>query len=307
MDILNVNQITFMGVNLALIGTVALMLIMVTMGLTLDLNQFRRSFKQPKAIVVGLVAQLVLLPTVAFILVTLFEPALPVAIGLIILACCPSGATSNFFTHLARGSVATSICLTTLSGLVVIFTIPLIINFALDKLLEDEQQRIFLPVIPSMLRIFVLIVLPVIVGMVFRYLWPRLSALIEPWATRFSFVTILFTMALVLKHVAPVLPELIIEAGAITLLLNATMMGVGFAVALWLRLEEKNARCICIEIGVQNYILSVVIAIDMLNNPTFAIAPIIYLFVMYITVFSFIGYCRFFRDRSSALTPGSTG
>jgi BASS family bile acid:Na+ symporter len=242
-----------------------------------------------------LFAQLLVLPCAAFSLVYLFEPAQYIAIGLIILSCCPGGATSNFFTLLAKGNVATSICLTLLSGIVSVFSIPWIVNFALDIYLETDDS-IFLPVGESMLRIFILIVLPVMIGMGLKHkLKDSVVHRIEPIATKLSFALVVMTMAIVLFHIWELIPALIKDAGLITLLLNLVMMAFGFVAALALQLDERNTRCVVIEIGVQNYLLSVIIALGMLNQPLFAVVPLLYLFIMYITVFSFIGFCRVFR------------
>jgi len=254
------------GVDLSQVGSIALMLIMVTMGFTLKLADFKRLLLAPKPVIIGLIAQLVLLPAMAFALVTIFQPPLPIAIGVIILACCP-----------------------------VIFTIPLLVNLAI-ALFGEPGPKVFLPVVTSMMRIFMLILAPVIVGMAFRHWKPILAESIEPYATKVSFSVIILLMLAVLWHLKPILGDIIASAGLITLALNISMMALGFALALIFKLEERDARSICVEVGVQNYLLSVIIAIGLLQNPSFAVVPIVYLFTMYLTVFSFIAYCRYVRD-----------
>lgn len=294
--IIDVTQITMFGVNLAVIGALALFIIMVTTGLTLKIGDFNPVLRTPKAVYLGLFFQLLVLPSAAFSLVYIFEPAQYIAIGLIILSCCPGGATSNFFTLLAKGNVATSICLTLLSGIATVFSIPWIVNLALDMYLE-AGTAIFLPIGESMLRIFILIVLPVMIGMGVRHkVKDSLINRIEPVATKLSFSLVVFTMAIVLYHVWELIPAFIRDAGLITLSLNLSMMVLGFVAALTMRLDERNMRCMVIEIGVQNYLLSVVIALSMLQEPLFAVVPLLYLFIMYITVFAFIGFCRVFRQ-----------
>ena len=293
--------VDFMGINVSTLGTVALIVIMTTMGLGLQLTNFRRVTAQPLAVWTGILGQLVLLPLLAFILVWLFAPPLPIAMGLIILACCPGGATSNFFTFLARGDVALSIVLTAISGVVVVFSAPLLIELAL-RLFAGEAAEIHLPVIASMLRIFALVVLPVILGMSLRRMAPALADRVHPWATRLSFAVIVFTMVVLLGYIAPSFPQMLTLALPITATLNVVMMLVGFGLARALLLSENYSRCISIEIGIQNYTLSVVIALALLKRPDFAIVPIVYLFTMYVSVFSFIAWCRFWRDRSRAAT-----
>ncbi len=288
--------VTVWGVNISDVGMIALVVIMVTMGLTLDPDQFRRVITRPKALSVGLAAQLLVLPAVAFGLVFLFAPVLPVAIGLIILAACPSGATSNFFSYLARGDVALSVVLTAISGVIVTFTLPLLVNLGL-YLFAGTTQDIHLPVVPAMIRIFELIVLPVVAGMAIRRWRPSLAAAIEPAATRLSFAIILFTMAVLFAYVAEHFLAMLGASWKVTVTLNVVMMAFGFLAALGMGVSEARSRTISIEIGVQNYLLSVVVAISLLGRPDFAIVPIVYLFTMYVAVFSFILYCRLVRDR----------
>lgn len=294
-ELLNVDDIVIWGLDLSVVGTVALVFIMVSMGFTLTTGDFRRVFVQPKAIIVGLTAQLILLPMAAFALVYALQPPLPVAIGIIILSCCPSGATSNFFSYLAAGNVAISVSLTALSGTIVLFTIPLLVNLGIHLFSTDSDATVYLPVIESMLRIFAMIVVPVGTGMLIRAWKPTFTMAIERYTTVASFATIVFTMAAILVHIQPILPEMLEMAGLITVVLNVTMMTLGFLLAKIYSLSEKDTRSVCIEVGVQNYLLSVVIAIGLLKTPSYAIVPIVYLFVMYCSVFSFIAYCRFFR------------
>jgi len=299
-ELLNVSQITLWGVDLSQVGSIALMLIMVTMGFTLKIADFKRLLLAPKPIIIGLVAQLIFLPAMAFTLVSIFQPPLPITMGIIILACCPSGATSNFFTHLAGGNVAVSVSLTSISGVIVIFTIPLLVNLAI-ALFGEPGPKVFLPVVGSMVRIFMLILAPVMVGMAFRNWKPDFAEAIEPFATKVSFAVIILLMLAVLWHLKPILGDIIASAGWITLALNISMMTLGFVLALIFKLEERDARSICVEVGVQNYLLSVIIAIGLLQNPAFAVVPIVYLFTMYLTVFSFIVYCRYVRDAKIAI------
>lgn len=295
---LNLLGVEYFGINISDFGTGALMLIMVTMGLTLKIQDFTRIALIPRPALFGLLAQIVLLPLVAIGLVMVFQPPFPIAMGLIILSCCPGAATSNFFSYLARGDVALSITLTALSGLIVVFSLPLIVNGSLAWF-GEEGLNISLPIIPAMIQIFTLIVMPVIIGMGTRHLWPNLAKRLEPIATKLSFIAVLAALVGLLVHAWPVMPTLIASSWKVTVALNVIMMALGFAGARLLRVNEAQSRTISIEVGVQNYILSIVIAIGMLKRPDFGAVPILYLFVMYVTVFSFIAWCRLFRAKVS--------
>lgn len=288
-------SVTVFGVNVSTIGGLALVLIMLTMGLTLRPVDFARLLSHKRALAAGVIAQLVLLPAFAFLLVFIFNPSMSVAIGLILLACCPGGATSNFFTHLARGDVALSVTLTTISGVVVVFSLPFLVNLGLVWF-ADGPQPLRLPVLETMLRIFLLILLPVMIGMGIRWLAPKTAERIEPFSTKLCFAAILFTMAALMHHIWADIGMIIRETWHITLALNAGMMLLGFVGAKFLNVSEERSRCIAIETGVQNYILSVVLALTLLQRADFVAVPMMYLFTMYVTVISFIAYCRFVRD-----------
>ncbi|MEM8937257.1 MAG: bile acid:sodium symporter family protein [Pseudomonadota bacterium] len=299
---INLLGLEFLGMSMSDIAMYSLIVIMATMGLTLTPADFEKVYQAPKAVALGLTGQLIVLPAFAFLIVIILSPPPAVAIGLIILACCPGGATSNFFSFLARGDVALSIALTAISGFIVVFSIPIFVNVAISMFGENDPS-VRLPVVQSTVQIFMLVVAPVLAGMSVRRYFPKLALSIERYATKVSFAAVLFTMAVMLYAIWPILPSMLGEAGAPVLLLNATMMALGFGAARLLQTGERQSRSICIEIGVQNYVLSLVIAIALLKNPEFAVAPAVYLFTMYLSVFSFIAYCRFVRDK----TPIGTG
>jgi len=290
--VINLLNLTLGGFNVSDIATGALILMMTTMGLTLKLSDFSRIMTQPLPVITGLFIQLLALPAIAFLLIAIYEPAFPIAIGMIILACCPSAATSNFFTHIAKGDVALSVSMTAISGIIVVFTTPLFINLGFMNL-TGEGQTIYLPLLPSMLQIIKLIILPVALGMTFRHFASSLAQTIEPYATKLSFASILFVMCILFAEVYPSLGTIIELALAPVLTLNIVMMILGVTIAKLLKLNTQQARSICVEIGIQNYVLAVVIAIAILKQPEFAIAAIVYLFTMYVCVFAFIAYCRF--------------
>ncbi len=299
---LNLLETQVWGINISIVSTLVLIIIMATMGLKLKPKDFTEVFAQPKAVSLGLLFQLVLLPAMALGLVFLFEPGLAVAAGIIIISCCPGGAPSNFFSYLAKGNVALSISLTVLSGIIVVFSLPLLVNFGL-KMQTGEAAEISLPAIATMIRIFLLVIAPVLIGMAFAYRWPVIAEKIEPIITKMSFIILVFTVIILLNRVWPLLPEIIALSWPIVITLNVAMMIFSYLSAKTLKLSEENARTLCIETGVQNYLLAMVIALSILQKPEFIIAPILYLFTVYVTVFSFIAYCRSKPTLTSNIEP----
>ena len=145
----------------------SLIIIMLGMGLSLVIDDFKRIIVYPKAILVGLVNQLILLPLIGFAIAVIFPLAPEIAIGIMILAACPGGPTSNLIAHLAKGDTALSVTLTALSSFITILTIPFIVNFALEHFL-DQGQMIRLDVIDAIKNIFVIIIIPIVIGMLIR-------------------------------------------------------------------------------------------------------------------------------------------
>jgi bile acid:Na+ symporter, BASS family len=285
------------GLSIGVVGRYALLAIMFTMGLALRGADFLALTKQPKAVAVGIVGQVLLLPAVAFALVLIFQPAQHIAVGIILLACCPGAATSNFFSYIARGDIALSVVLTALSGLIVLVTLPLLVNAGL-VLVTGDSQPIRLPVMQTMREILQLLIIPVGAGMmVRRYASARFVDPLERIATRLSFTGLLLIVSLTFAGIWRQLPGLLLDYGPYALALCAGCMAIGFAVAAMLGLSEAQRRTISIEIGVQNFLLAVVLSTSVLRNTSYVVFPLVYVFVMYLVSFSFVAWCRLIRDR----------
>ena len=160
----------------AIILAVSLAIIMLGMGLSLVADDFKRIFTQPKAIIVGLINQIILLPVIAFILASLFPLQPEIAVGIMILAACPGGATSNLISHLAKADAALSVTLTAFSSFITILTIPFIVNFSLEQFL-DQSNIIKLDIVQTFLQILMIIIIPVSLGMIIRK-WENLFVLL---------------------------------------------------------------------------------------------------------------------------------
>lgn len=153
---------------------VSLIIIMLGMGLSLSSIDFKRVLLYPKAIFIGLINQLVVLPLVGFGIASLFALPPEIAIGIMILAACPGGPTSNLISHLAKGDLALSVSLTALSSLITILTIPFWVNFAMTHFMQ-QSQIIELNVLETIVQIFVIVVIPVALGMMIRRFWPAFA------------------------------------------------------------------------------------------------------------------------------------
>ncbi|NQU55066.1 MAG: bile acid:sodium symporter family protein [Bacteroidetes bacterium] len=260
----------------------SLIIIMLGMGLSLTLDDFKRVFVYPKAIFVGLANQIILLPLIGFALVSAFSSKPEIAIGIMILAACPGGPTSNLLSHLAKGDIALSVSLTAISSLITIITIPFIVNFALIRFLA-EGQMIQLNLLETIIQISVIIVVPIVIGMTIRRYKETFAMRMEkPVRKASAIVIILVILGVVFKEKDNLL-FYFQEAGIIALSLNAATMFVGYYSAKLFKIKNKQAISISIESGIQNGTLAITIAVVLLGNSTFSIAPMIYSLLMFFT------------------------
>lgn len=261
---------------------ISLIIIMLGMGLSLAKEDFTRILKSPKAILVGLLNQIILLPIVAFAITGMFPTNPEIAIGVMILAACPGGPTSNLIAHLAKGDTALSVSLTAISSILTIITIPFIVNFALTEFLT-EGNIIQLPISKTIAQTFVIVIIPVAIGMLIKSKNNAFAERMEkPVRTASGVVLALVIVGILIKEKANIIPYFQ-QAGIITLVLNLATMLIGYQTSKMFKLKTKQAISISIESGIQNGTMAIMIATVLLGNTAFAIAPAIYSFIMFFT------------------------
>lgn len=261
----------------------ALFIIMLGMGLGLTLGDFHRILIEPKAVLLGLVAQLVMLPIAGFVLALIFPLTPELAVGVMILVACPGGPTSNLLTYLARGNVALSITLTAMSSLITVFTIPLVVNLAMGIFL-GEATALKLPFLTTVIQIAVITLAPVSLGMILRAKVPMLAVQIEKGVKWLSMVFLgLIIVGLLAKERANV-ADFFLQVGWVTLTLVLSTMALGYAIATLAKLDSRSATSITIEVGIQNGTLAIAIASapTFLNTPSMAIPAAIYSLLMFV-------------------------
>jgi BASS family bile acid:Na+ symporter len=269
----------------------ALAIVMLGMGLSLVPEDFKRITRDPKAVVVGTVCQVLLLPLIGT-LITLVIPMQPeIAVGLLVLAVCPGGPSSNLITYLAKGDVALSVTLTAVSSIVTVFTIPLFTNLALQHFL-GESAAIALPIGTTTLQIFLITLLPTVIGMAIRYQFPGTARRLERQMSRLAAGLLALVIVLLLAKEGSKLPGFLVQVGVGVLLLNLVAMLTGFLAGKVFRLPLAQQICIAIEVGIQNGTLAIAITAGLLNNPDMAMPAAIYSLLMYITGFGAILYGR---------------
>ncbi|WP_216919902.1 bile acid:sodium symporter family protein [Synechococcus sp. CCAP 1479/9] len=263
---------------------VALAIVMLGMGLSLVPEDFQRITRYPRAVAVGTVCQTLVLPLLGA-LIALVVPMEPVmAVGLVVVAVCPGGPSSNLMTYLARGDVALSVTLTAVSSIVTVFTIPLFTNLALQHFL-GEGAAISLPIGTTMLQIVLITLLPTAIGMAFRHRFPGPARRLEKQMGRLAGGLLALIILLLFIREAPKLPGFLAQMGLAIALLNVLAMLAGFLAGRLFRLPLAQQVCIAIEVGIQNGTLAIAITAGLLNNPDMAVPAAVYSLLMYVSGF----------------------
>lgn len=264
----------------------ALGVIMLGLGLSLTLDDFRRVAVYPRAVVAGLALQMFVLTAAAFGCAKLFALPPELAVGLMLLAASPGGATANIFSHLARGDVALNITLTAINSALSLFWLPFVVNWSLDHFVGRGQY--IPPPIGKIVEVAAVIVLPVVIGMILRGRAPRFAARMERPIRIFAVVFLAVLVAGAIGENWKILGPALAAVGLACLAFNVISLAVGYAAPLVLRLPQRQAIGIAMEIGIHNGALAIYVALNVLKMPQASFAPAIYSLVMFVTAAVFV-------------------
>lgn len=280
----------------AVLLPIGLAIVMLGMGLNLLPEDFQRVTRYPKAVSVGLVAQLLFLPIIGFIIASVVPMQPEIAVGLIILAICPGGPSSNLITYLAKGDVALSVTLTALSSAITVFTIPILANLTLRYFI-GQNAAIALPIVQTMLQIFLITLVPVGLGMLIKQQFPDLAQPLEKVTNRLAIAILVIIISAIIVREWNRLPTFIAQVGIGVVLLNVISVLMGFWLGKLFKLKFAQRICIAIEVGIQNGTLAIAITAGLLNNPDLAVPAAIYSLFMYFAAILAIFYSRRFAQR----------
>ena len=259
---------------------VAIMIIMMGMGLTLTLADFKRVAQNPKPVLLGLTNQIVLLPLVALGLVYLFQPPAFIAIGMILLAACPGGTSSNLVTLLAKGDLALSVSMTAINSVITIITIPFWVGYAYSTYLSEAAQMAS-PTADIFKTLIVVLAIPLSIGMLIKNRAPLFAERMERPVRIASSVFLAVVILGLLAREFDLFQQYVGDTLGIVTALNVLTMGIGYGLAKAFGLNLKQGLTIAIESGIQNGTLTISLAVITLNQPDFAIVAAIYSLVMY--------------------------
>ncbi|NVK38469.1 MAG: bile acid:sodium symporter family protein [Gammaproteobacteria bacterium] len=270
------------GLLVKVILPASLFIIMLGMGLALKPVDFKMVLVRPKAVALGVIAQMVMLPLLAYAVVLAFGMTGAVAVGVMILALCPGGTTSNLYTYLAKGDIALSVTLTSLVSLIAPFTVPLMIVLFMS-LLMGQEEYIQLPVLKTIIQLVVITIIPISIGMFINHKKPELSKKAEKPVKVFSILFLFFIVALIVLQNINNMGSYFAQAGLAAIVLNIASMMLGYFIGKLANLNEAQSKAIGIEVGFQNGTLAIVIALTLLQNTEMAIAATCYSLSMFVT------------------------
>ena len=269
-----------------------LTLLMFDLGLTLKFDDFGKVFMRPWPIVIALFGQLVLLPLIALGLAWAFHLAPVFFIGLILIACCPGGSSSNVFSRLAGGDVALSVTLTALSSVITLFTIPLVMSLATN--LVGESVGISLPVGNLIKQNLVLMLLPVLLGIGLNYAWPETARKTDKLLSKLAFplLLILITVFYIQYH-----RTILANIGVLGLCVTALILlaiGCSSLLSRLVRTDGRQRRTVIIEVGMQNAAQAIAIASSpfIFASEEMAIPAILYSLMMNVVLLIYVGVVR---------------
>ena len=273
------------------IAPIALAIIMLSLGLGLTFEDFVRVIEKPKDFTIGILCQLILLPIVAFFLIKIFNVSAELALGVMIIAAAPGGVTSNILTKFANGDVALSITLTAIISLISIITVPFVVLKSAD-LLQINNISETISIVGVSLKMFFVVTIPVLVGMIIRkfgenFILPK--TLIIQRISIFLFIIVF--VAIWIEEWDNII-NYISQAGFITLILNITMMIVGYYLAKFFATGIPQRKCISLECGLQNGTLAVFVATQLFQDIIYIVPTAAYALLMFITSIVFVFIVR---------------
>ena len=266
-----------------------LTLLMFDLGLTLRPNDFMLVFKRPKAILLGLAGQLILLPLIAFALAEIFHLEPLFYIGIMLIACCPGGSSSNVFSMLAKGDVALSVSLTALSSIITLFTVPVILDWATMR--AGEAIGIHLPIGNLLVQNLVTMLIPILLGIVVRHYWPVVATRMERVLSKIAFPALMLLAGIFfVQHHATIADNFGILGFCLTALILLAI-GLSWCASHLFALETREKRTIVIEVGMQNAAQAIAIASSpfIFNNGVIAVPAIIYALLMNVVLLTYVG------------------
>lgn len=276
---------------------IGLMLIMFSMGLTLAVRDFLAVAREPKTVGAGFATHLLVLPLLGLAIGSLFRLSPELALGLFVISICPAGTTSNALTFVGRGNVALAVILTALTSLVTVFTIPLLLSWAVQHFLAGSGNVPTLDIWDITKKLVQITVIPMAVGMVVHRFAPNAAAKMARWLRPTAFVVLVVVIGMSVAVSAEMVLRNLVAATPAIVALNLVAMGFGLLLGKLIGASSRDAMTLSIETGVQNVTLAIFLTLTVLGSLPLAVTQNIYGVVMLLNATLLI---RWWRRRIAA-------
>lgn len=266
-----------------------LTVLMFDLGLTLELKDFVLVIKRKKAMLAGMIGQLIFLPLIAWAVAKLMNLSPLMTIGLVLVASCPGGSSSNVFSMLAKGDVALSVSLTAVSSIVTLFTLPLIMQLATASV--GEATGISLPIGNLLVQNLLTMLLPIVLGIVLRRFRPSIAQKIDKLLSRLAFPALMFLAAVFFVQHRETISANFSSLGFACTALLLCAVALALLLCLLFRLDKREKRTIIIEVGMQNAAQAIAVASSpfVFNDGRIAIPAIVYALMMNVVLLLYVG------------------
>jgi BASS family bile acid:Na+ symporter len=282
---------------------ISLFIIMVGVGLTLRLRDFHNVVYYPRTLILGTIAQILLLPALGFFLAWALRLPPAIAVGLIIIAACPGGTTSNVFAFLAKGNLALSILMTAGASLITVLTLPLFANLAID-LFKDQalDEPLQLPVMQTVIMLLAVVFVPVMLGMGLRAWKASLAGKLEGAVSAFGMIVLFALVVLIVVQTRDHLWQLLVQAGPSVIALNLLGIGAGFLIARLAGSDFVDGLTLAMELGIKNSTIGLTVALTLLGSADIAMPAALYGLLMFASAGVLVMIGR--RHAHVSLRPG---
>ena len=281
-----------------------LIVLMFLLGTDLNKKSFTDVARNPRAVLIGMIGQIILLPLIAFALAWALNLPPVYFMGIVLVACCPGGSSSNVFSMLAKGDVALSVTLTAISSIITLFTIPIIMEFVARFVTEQSGVEINLPFGKLIVQNIVLLFVPLFIGIMFRHFFPKPAAKVNKVLSKLAFPA-LMTLALVffLQNTQAIKENIAVLGMTVTMMILLAML----CSSILSRMTKSTTavrRTIVIEVGMQNAAQAIAIASSpfIFNSGEMAIPAIIYALLMNVILLIYVGVIKTTRPQDSKTT-----
>ncbi|MEV4515808.1 bile acid:sodium symporter family protein [Dactylosporangium sp. NPDC049525] len=266
---------------------VALFVVMLGLGLSLTVEDFRRVGRHSRAVVVVLVCQLVLLPVICFGLVLAFRLPSELAVGLMLVAASPGGPTANLYSHLFGGHVALNVTLTAVNTALIVFTLPIVVNLSAAYFLPDRGALGLQ--FGKVLQVFLMVLVPVAIGMLVRARAPEVAQRLNRPVRMLSVVVLVAVISLVVYAERANVADYLVSVGGAAVTFNLVSLLIGYCAPRLAGVDHRAAIASGFEIGVHNTAIAVTVALSpaLLNSAEMAVPGVVYGILMHFAAFGF--------------------